>query len=176
MSAVATMPHTENGITVDFPDANYFQFETCPGYLSIKNQSVSEMDLGWWDAGKDMLYLVEMKNLHDPSNPKFQSKDLSQTTVLDELIDHLERKTLHSVAMLETKRSGAHKCVPSGYTSASKVQAVHIINCLPGQELELDTAMQILNQRLQPCKAIFRMNGIVVVPYSIAPTIFPFVK
>ncbi len=46
---------TENGISVEFPNNDYFQFEKCAEYIKIKHLDVKEMDYGWFDANKSTL-------------------------------------------------------------------------------------------------------------------------
>ena len=55
------MPITESGITLNFPDNNYFRLGGCDGYKKIQN-NFSEMDACWYDQANDTLYIIELKN------------------------------------------------------------------------------------------------------------------
>ncbi len=63
-------PITESGITLTFPDNNFFRFQTCEGHKQL--QGIKEMDCCWYDKNADILYLIELKGWQ---NNKLQEED-----------------------------------------------------------------------------------------------------
>jgi hypothetical protein len=49
--------YTESGLILQFPDENHFRFATCKGYTEIQDH-FKEMDVCWYDAKEDLLYLI----------------------------------------------------------------------------------------------------------------------
>jgi hypothetical protein len=43
-------PINESGITLTFPDNNFFRFQTCEGHKQL--QGIQEMDCCWYDENK----------------------------------------------------------------------------------------------------------------------------
>ena len=162
------MPHSENGVTVDFPDNNYFFFGDCPAYRTIKSQSVKEMDVCCLEAATNTLWCVELKAFTDPSNAKFANQDLTSTGIIEYWIEELYKKSLHTLCMLETNRSNTKSCVVNGIVDQTTFKLVHLINVLAGQETMLQFVQDKLNIILKPIKAIFNVKSVTVIPYSMA--------
>lgn len=176
MSLATRMPHTENGITVNFPDENYFQFEGNPAYRRLAGSGVCEMDFGWYDVQKNILYLIEIKNFFNPAIPGFKIKDLNDGDNLDKVLSSLAKKTAHSLAMIECRRAETRECVPHGYDSyTSEVNVIHVLNCVPGQEPMLSAIQDQLRILLKPELKIYSVRAFVVLPYSLAKQFFSFI-
>lgn len=162
------MPHSENGVTVHFPDNNYFFFGNCPAYKSISPYGVKEMDVCWLDNAANILWCVELKAFDHPINPLFASHDLSNASVINYWIDELYKKSLHTLCMLETNRSNTQSCIVQGIEDQIVFKLVHLINVLPGQETLLQYVQDQLNAMLKPFIAIYKVESLVVIPYSFA--------
>lgn len=52
----------ESNITLDFPDGNFFRFETCSGYTALSGNHFKEMDACWYDNTKNLFWLIELKD------------------------------------------------------------------------------------------------------------------
>ncbi|MTJ55913.1 hypothetical protein FJR38_26275 [Anabaena sp. UHCC 0253] len=72
----------ESGLQITLPVGENFRFQDCPSYQNLNGQNLSEMDFGWWDAGKNTLWLLEVK-------------DYSHLTPLERLPDHLLDKLIN---------------------------------------------------------------------------------
>jgi len=72
----------ESGLQITLPVGENFRFQDCPSYQNLNGQNLSEMDFGWWDANKNTLWLLEVK-------------DYSHLTPLERLPDHLLDKLIN---------------------------------------------------------------------------------
>lgn len=72
MSVANQMPHTESGITVNFPTEDYYQFEACQHYKQVSGISIKEMDFIWHEKANKTVWLIELKGFFDPNNQKHQ--------------------------------------------------------------------------------------------------------
>ncbi len=162
------MPYSENGVKVHFPDNNYFSFGACAAYKTINAHGVKEMDICWMDNASDILWCVELKAFDDPTNVKFLQQDLSSAEIIKYWIDELYKKTLHTLCMLETNRSNTQTCIVQGITNQTAFKLVHLINVLPGQETWLQFIQDELLIMLKPLIAIYNVNSLTVIPYSLA--------
>ncbi len=52
----------ESGLQITLPVGENFRFQDCPSYQKLKGKNLSEMDFCWWDAGKNTLWLLEVKD------------------------------------------------------------------------------------------------------------------
>ena len=176
MSLATTMPHEENGIIVNFPDMNYFQFESCPAYTAISGQKVREMDFGWYESVADTLWLVELKGFFHPVNTLHQPTDLSSAQTVEGKLSELYEKSLHSLCMISSNRNGTAGCFRSNFSNTSTLKLVHILSVMPGQETYLQPMSDKLNNLLKPVKSIFRVNEIAIVPHSLARGLFAWIN
>lgn len=162
------MPYSENGVTVHFPDNNYFSFGSCAAYKVINSKDVKEMDVCWFDKTSDILWCVELKAFDNPANANFLQQDLSQKNVVDYWIDELYKKSVHTLCMLETNRSNTQTCIVPGISDQTTFRLVHLINVVPGQETSLQFIQDELRIMLKPLIAIYNVDSFTVVPYSLA--------
>jgi len=167
---------TENGITVEF-QSDYFQFEKCDEYKKISGLGVKEMDFGWFDKSKNTLWLIELKGFMNPNpnNLKFKETNLSNVSIIDEKINELLMKSIHSVCMLENKRSNTYKCFDKNYNFETKIKLVHILNIKKEYIELLDGFKFRLEKEFKAYKAIFNINSITVIDYNKAKEMFNFV-
>ena len=54
--------YQESGLTVLLADDNHFRFCDCRTYQKLSGSYLKEMDFGWWNAEKECLYLMELKD------------------------------------------------------------------------------------------------------------------
>ncbi len=159
----------ENGVKVEFPDANYFQFGTCPAYLRIKGKGVKETDVCWFDIASDALWLIELKAFDNPLNPKFLPQDLSISTTVDHWLNELKDKSIHAVSMVLTNRSGTHSCLPFLHPNINTtIKIVHLVKVLPNQDTYLNPMQDKLRQNLKAYQAIFNIDSIMIISYDFA--------
>jgi hypothetical protein len=55
-------PFEESGLRFTPPGPICFRFADCSTYRRLSGQAVSEMDICWWDAAKELLVLLELKD------------------------------------------------------------------------------------------------------------------
>lgn len=162
------MPYIENGVAVHFPDDNYFFLSSCASYKTLSPFSVKEMDVCWLDRNKNILWLVELKAFDHVDNINFKATDISDGDVVSYWINELYLKSLHTLTMLETKRSGTQKCLVEGIETTTTFRLVYLINVIPGQEEYLSYWKDKLESLLLPYLKIFNVDSLAVVPYRTA--------
>jgi hypothetical protein len=169
------MPFEENGIWINFPDANYFQFQAMPSYQGISSQSVKEMDFGWFDAPNDTLYLVELKAYYHPGNPMHRPTDLSDGDVRETKLQELREKSIHSLSMLYNTRSPVRAALPLAHLSGKKLRLIHILSIPNGLISYLLMMQDLLRHQLKPYAAIFDINSVAIIDYETACSLFTWV-
>ncbi len=167
---------TENGVSVNF-STNYFQFGECSEYRKISGLGVKEMDFGWLDTNNETLWLIELKGYinPNPTNTRFQETDLSQQNIIDAKINELLLKSIHSVCMLDNKRSKTKNCIAPSFNSTSKIKLVHILNIKQEQIDYLNVMKDKLEREFEAYKAIFNVSSILIIDYETAKKVLNFV-
>jgi hypothetical protein len=160
------MTVSENGITLNFPTDLVFQLDQCAGYLQLKSHSVKEMDVCWFDREENTLWSIEMKSFTNlAGHPQYNEQDVSRRNILDYWLTELYNKTIHTLCMLETNRSGTKDCRLEGITDTTKYKLIHLLHVKGGQEEYLQQMQDELRSKLKPFLAIFR-STVAIVPYS----------
>lgn len=171
------MKFVESGHTLNIPTQhNPFRLADCVAYSKISRLSVKEMDVCWVEttSNQQTLWLVELKQLHDPNNPKFQEIDLSSRIEFEKLTGALHKKAWHSISMLAQNRCGTKAC--SGSTldfESAKIRLVFIIKTRPDQEQFLKIAHYDISNLLSEVTTIFRLDSIAVLSPDQAKEQFP---
>mgnify|MGYP001213422668 CR=1 FL=1 len=162
------MPFEENGVRVDFPDANNFRLSDCEAYKAIKSKGVKEMDIGWFDTTSNTLWLVELKGFHNPANIKHQPKDLSNPTIVGSVMEELLDKSIHTICQVTTDRAGTKSCVGQPIADDTAIKIVHLIRVMPGQDAYLDPMQDAIRNKLRPFIAIYNIGAVAVISYDYA--------
>jgi len=170
MSTAKGMPHTETGITVNFPTSEYYQFESCPEYQRVSCDGVKEMDFVWFDDSDKTFWLVELKGFYYPGNEKHVATDLDDRTVLDEKIQELESKALHSLVMLATRRTNLYQCADVALKK-QKIKLIFILEVMPQQESYLSFIREALANTMKPFLRLFAVESVMVVNQEIGRSI-----
>ncbi len=133
------MKITESEITLNFPDGNYFRFETCEAYKKLSH--IKEMDACWYDEKSDILYMIELKNWEnsqleeeqDPTIPK-EKIDEHKKNISKYRVNELCKKSIDSVSMIlsiiiKTPYSSRFQtCLPFKISSQTKITLLSIVN------------------------------------------------
>lgn len=170
MSIAKGMPHTETGITVNFPTRDYYQFESCPEYQKVSGDGVKEMDFIWYDTTDNTVWLVELKGFYFPENEKHVSTDLGDQEVLSKKLQELEAKALHSLVMLATKRTNLHQCAGAALKK-QKIKLMFILEVIPQQESYLTFIRASIEDTLKPFLRLFAVESVMVVNQEIGKSI-----
>ncbi len=158
----------ENGVKVRFPDNNYFQFSTCRAYNDIKSQGVKETDVGWFDLANNTLWLVELKAFDNPLNLKYKKQDLSDGSIVEHWISELVDKSIHAICMSNTNRSETQSCLPQIPDNNTKINIIHLLKVMPGQDVFLGPMTDKLRNKLRAYTAIFNISAITIISYDLA--------
>ncbi|PAC33423.1 hypothetical protein [Flectobacillus sp. BAB-3569] len=167
----------ENGVRVQFPDNNYFQFSTCQNYINIKSQKVKETDVGWFDISNNILWLVELKAFDNPNNPRYRPQNLHDQDIMAKWIDELVTKSIHAVCMACSNRVGTQTCLPQLPNHQTRINIVHLVKVVPNQSSYLSFMQDAIRAELMAYKAIFNIAGILVLDYDSArqQNLFPWI-
>ena len=146
--------YTESGIEVDLSGFSHFRFEECRGYEEIKGLNIKEIDFGWWNAGENCLYLLELKDYSFVTNhlPKEKS---------GELIENLLKKSQDVIFMLSAtwlKNGGSEnikKCLPREAQEKCKIKIFHLINCRMTFETHLLGLNTVLSSKFRGYQKLF---------------------
>lgn len=166
MSIANQMPHTESGITVNFPTPDYYQFEACQHYKQVSGRSIKEMDFIWYEKANKTVWLIELKGFFDPNNEKHQPTDLSIKEVIEKKLNELETKAIHSLIMLTTKRTQLHTCVDFNLTR-QKIKIAFVLEMVPQQVSYLTYISDTLKDRIKTYATLFDIESIIVVNQTI---------
>ena len=166
MSIARTMPHTENGITVNFPDTNYFQYEGCPAYITIKGQGVCEMDFVWWQRADNTLWMIELKGFYDRTNPLHEPPDLSNDAKIEKILKNLYDKSVHTLCMVENNRVNTASCHGFPITMHTRYKIIHLVSVHPSHELYLQPLSDKLKLRLATFRALYNVSSVAIVSYQ----------
>lgn len=173
MSVASIMPHCENGVCVNFTGMQYFQFENCQEYISIKSQGVKEIDFGLHEKG--LLWLIELKSYFDPSNPKHQSTDISDKIIFEKKLEEFAQKAIHSLAMVFTNRVNTQACLKQKTTKNTKLKLVYIVSIESRYLLHLQSLTDELRQKLKPYTALYNIDTVNILDYENAKSILKWV-
>ncbi len=161
------MPHCENGVCVHFPTADSWQFSNCAAYKAINGGGIKEMDLGWWDAAGNTLWLVELKAFYNPANAMHTPVNLATGTKnADHWIEELYKKSVHSLTMVYSNRKGTQSCLPIALPASHKLKLVHLLRPQPHQKSYLGFIQTNLKTRLAQEAVLFGVDSIVVLDYD----------
>jgi hypothetical protein len=156
------MPFTESGITLHFPDLNYFCFENCEGYQKLSGFHFKEMDAGWFDIESNTVYLVELKDFTNAG-----LRDNIETRVWD-----LVKKSVDSCVMLASVLIGTDvgknilACLPSQPFNFKQVKLIHIIKVNDNQAADIIMIRDSFNDKFKAYKNLFGLKSCSVLTYE----------
>lgn len=167
---------TESGITLLLRSGSFFRLGECQIYRSLGN-GVKEMDVCWLDHSKDTFWGVELKEFNNQRNPLFLNTDLSKGNVLNEKLDELEKKTIHTISILCAKnRLDLSGCTPNLPLKKHKIKLIHILVIDEKHEQYVSFMSDKLNQRLNWLKAIFAISEIKILSHKSARDVLSWVQ
>ena len=167
------MPFTESGITLHFPDSNYFCFENCEGYQRLSGSFFKEMDAGWFDIENNTVYLIELK---DFTNAVLKADNIESR------VWGLVKKSVDSCAMLASVLIGTDvgknilACLPQHVFNFKQVKLIHIINVNDNQKADIQFIRDSFDAKFKSYKHLFGLKGCSVLTYEQAKKHLSFVE
>lgn len=148
--------YRESGLKVTLPTGDSFRFSDCPAYRSLSGASLKEMDFGWWDASRNTLWLMELK-------------DYSRLTPAErlpaDLFDGFINKATDSLLMLASvwfrSRKGAEICSDLPISCQSfpshpkKIKLIFLLKVNSHQIPELGPLGERVKNRIKGRAALF---------------------
>lgn len=168
------MPLTESSITLNFPDNNYFRLCDCDGYKRIQN-NLSEMDVCWFDATNNILYLIELKDwknniLIEEADSEISSEKISEMKkgISKHRIKILVKKSIDSTCMFLSaflnKPSGKRimACAPFTISNTTRIMLLSIINWTDTDLSYIATIHSEYQSKFVPYARLFEINTYLV--------------
>lgn len=182
------MPIVESGITLDFPDNNFFRFQDCQGYTNIQN-NFKEMDACWYDESNDILYIIELKDwkngiLSEQSDPNNTPESITklQKNISNNRIDVLFKKSIDSLSMFlsillkKPYSSNIQNCAPFKITNNTKIKLLSIINWTNPDSSYISTIHSAYKANFKPYATLFGIHTYVVMTRKQAASHYLWVK
>ena len=178
------MPITESGITLNFPDSNYFRFQDCQGYKDIQH-NFKEMDVCWYEEATDTLYIIELKDWHngrlieeDDPNSIPQQINETKSNISKSNIDKLVKKSIDSICMfmsilLEKPYSTKIQlCSPFNINKETKIKLLSIINWTNPDVTYIANVNTAYKSKFKSYARLFAINTYLVMTKEQASNIF----
>jgi hypothetical protein len=132
-------PITESGITLTFPDNNFFRFEDCEDYTQL--QGIKEMDCCWYDQAMDILYLIELKGWqnhkieeeNDLSFDREKIKEMKEGITKSRIYDLVKKSVdslllFVSILLAKPYSTQIQKCSPFTISNQTTIQLLTIVD------------------------------------------------
>ncbi|MFN0048925.1 MAG: hypothetical protein ACKVOU_07375 [Cytophagales bacterium] len=178
----------ESGITLNFPDSNFFRFQDCQGYTNIQ-ENFKEMDVCWYDVKNDILYVIELKDwgngiLSEEKDPSYSSEDISKLkkNISKSRIEVLFKKSLDSVCMFlsiilnKPYSVNIQNCAPFKVTNTTKIKLLSIINWIDTDTSYISTVHSAYKTYFKPYGKLFGIQSYVVMTKNQAIKSYPWIK
>ena len=161
----------ESNITLNFPDENFFRFETCVGYTALSGNHFKEMDACWFDAEENLYWLIELKDfslasLKTPETIEKKSWDIVKKAI-DSLCMFLSSKNSYGYA------ANINPCLPSVPDNTTQLKFLTIIHCEIGQKADVQLINEKFKNKFRPYAELFGIKHYAVIEHSTAIRIIP---
>ena len=150
----------ESSIKLDFPDDNFFRFESCDWYIH-NQQDFKEMDAGWYDDSNDVLYLIELKDW------TFSNLATLPNTDVNSRIWDLVKKSVDSICMLmavllsTTHGNQVRACIPfaDSISNNTTIKLVNVVHCNNIDGITISAINQKYRIRLSSYVKLFNVSS-----------------
>lgn len=178
---------TESGITLTFPDNNYFRFETCQGYKNIQD-NFKEMDVCWYDAVNNVLYIIELKQwdnvLLEEQDTNFAVEKIKEIKegITKHRIQELFKKSLDSVSMFvsvllnKPYSSKISACAPFSISHDTKIKVISIIDTAVSNSDYISSIHSKYKTYFKPYAKLFGISTYIVMTKAQATQEFSWVS
>jgi hypothetical protein len=182
------MPITESGITLNFPDNNYFRFEDCEGYKDIQDH-FKEMDVCWHDQVNDILYVIELKDWKngklieegDSSYSPQQIQDM-RGGISKSNINILVKKSVDSASMFmsvllqKPYAANIQFCSPFTITHNTQIKLLSIINWTNPDTTYISNIHTAYQSKFRPYAKLFDIKVYIVLTKDKAMQAFDWIS
>lgn len=174
MKASFSMPYTESGITLDFPDNNYFCFENCDVYRKYSGNHFKEMDACWIDVKHKIFYIIELK---DHSGADLDNKETKNAIVWKLIKKTIDSYTMLLSVLLPTPKSlEMLRDIPVPFDKSFQFKLIHIINSSKEQKAGVQFMRDSFNAKIMPYKELLNFSYCSLMTYDQAKKIFDWIK
>ncbi len=157
------MPYTESGITLNFPDNNFFCFENCAGYQQFSGNHFKEMDAGWFDITENKIFLIELKNYSDTATST-ENAEKRVWNMIKKSIDSC--LMLHSILLGTEPSDDIQRCLPQPFNNDFKIRLFHIIHAKAEQRADIQFLSDSFKAKFIAYKALFGVEHANVISYD----------
>lgn len=175
----------ESGMRIEYPDSNSFRIGELDAYKRLSGKHLKEMDLGYWDAEKETLWLVELKGesdrlleVADEHHKETQTGDESIRLERCSRFTHdLMLKTLDTLLIMASIWSGTDEGLNIGeeipeairqYPGHGNVKLAFVIDTAAERKHLLNILKDHVNTRLEGRLALFNIRRITLVDIDTA--------
>jgi len=178
----------ESSIVLDFPDNNYFRLQDCEGYKQIQN-NLKEMDVCWYDANSDVLYLIELKDWGSNTLEEEQDQSRSQSEInemkksiskyrIRNLFEKSIATTCMFMSMLLKNSAGLeiNKCAPFQINQDTKIKLLSIINWIDSDTSYVSNINTEYKSKFNPYAKLFNIKVFLVLTKDKAAEQFKWIR
>jgi len=162
---------TESNITLNFPDANYFRFSTCPGYTALSGNFYKEMDGCWYNTVENVYWLFELKD--------YSSASLGTIENIEKRVLDITKKAVDSLLMFLSNKhtyiygSNFDPCFPFQPNNRTQFNLITIVHCDTSQRADVQLINEKFKNRFKPYAKLFDILKYSVVEHNSAIRIIP---
>lgn len=162
---------TESGITLTFPDHRFFRFQDCKGYQNLSGYHFKEMDVCWFEAANNCLWLIELKDFSGSSSPitvKDRASELTKKAV-DSLCMLLSDKHRYAYAA-----ANIDPCfVDFPPKPGCSFKFINIIRSNSAQKSDVQLLHDQFRNQFRPYASLFEISYFAVITHDQAQRIYP---
>jgi len=162
---------TESGITLNFPDSNFFRFATCTGYAALSGNYFKEMDACWYDSSRNLYWLIELKD--------FTLATLSSPQNVEARAWNLLKKAVDSLCMFLSSRHGypfdsnLNPCLPAIPNASTEFKFITVVHCSTSQAADIQLLHDSFRSKFKPYADLFGITHYAVIEHSRAINLIP---
>jgi hypothetical protein len=164
---------TESNITLNFPDNNFFRFESCVGYRNLSSHHFKEMDACWYDSNTNVYWLFELKD--------YSIANLSNVQTIDSISWDIAKKAFDSLSMMLSNKHlypyfglNTPPCLPVKPNDTTEMKFIVIIHCDISQKPGIQLIHEKFRHKFKPYAELFGIKHYGVVEHSKAITNIPY--
>lgn len=161
----------ESGITLNFPDSNFFRFANCNGYSILSGNNFKEMDACWFDNSENLYWLFELKDYSASAADLYETIEHKSWNIVKKAVDSL-------CMFLSSKHAYPHGLMinadlPFPPDENTRFKFVTVVHCNESQKADIQLLNEKFKIKFKPYADLFGIKDYSIVEHSIAKRIIP---
>lgn len=163
---------TESSITLNFPDNNFFRFETSPGFKKLSANHFKEMDACWYDTNLNVFWLIELKD--------FSLATLTNNENIEKRVFNILKKAIDSLCMVLSRKhkysysSNFNSCILDLINETTEFKIITVVHCNESQKADVQLINEQFKLRFKPYATLFGNIKHSVLEHDRAKNIIPY--